>query len=235
MRGGSFMTQKKIISFSLWGNDPKYCLGAIENARLAAEIYPDWICRFYTNADVSVETLGTLANFDNVELCDMPSTCEGWKGMFARFFAVEDDVMISRDCDSRLSWREKEAVDEWLESDKGFHVIRDHPWHTSVIMGGMWGCRNNALPEFLDLMLSWDREDRWQTDQEFLETEIWPLITGDVMIHDSFYQHIPFLTLGIAKDFPTPCINGCFVGQAFEADGSVDQEHVKMLSEGPLL
>lgn len=37
----------KVISFSLWGKDPKYTQGAIANAKLAREIFPDWVCRFY--------------------------------------------------------------------------------------------------------------------------------------------------------------------------------------------
>ena len=38
---------KKIISFCLWGNDPKYTVGALRNAELAKTIYPDWKTRFY--------------------------------------------------------------------------------------------------------------------------------------------------------------------------------------------
>ena len=43
---------KKIISFSLWGTNPKYTIGAIKNADLAEEIYPDWVCRYYVAQDV---------------------------------------------------------------------------------------------------------------------------------------------------------------------------------------
>ena len=62
--------------------------------------------------------------------------------MFWRFEPAgeEDvDVMISRDTDSRLNLREKFAVEEWLESDKGFHIMRDHPHHGYPVLGGMWG------------------------------------------------------------------------------------------------
>lgn len=38
---------KKIIAFSLWGDNPKYTVGAIKNAKLTSEIYPGWISRFY--------------------------------------------------------------------------------------------------------------------------------------------------------------------------------------------
>ena len=46
---------KKIISFSLWGDNPKYTNGAIENADLALEVYPNWICRFYVGTSTPKE------------------------------------------------------------------------------------------------------------------------------------------------------------------------------------
>ena len=42
----------KLITFSLFGDNPLYCVGAVENARLAKEIYPDWVARFYVAQDV---------------------------------------------------------------------------------------------------------------------------------------------------------------------------------------
>ena len=42
----------KIISFLSGGDNPKYTVGAIKNAELAQEIYPDWKCRFYCASDV---------------------------------------------------------------------------------------------------------------------------------------------------------------------------------------
>ncbi len=42
----------KIISFSLWGQNPKYLTGAIRNAVLVKQIYPDWVCRFYVDNKV---------------------------------------------------------------------------------------------------------------------------------------------------------------------------------------
>ena len=38
---------KKIISFSLYGSDSRYCNGILCNVELAKIIYPDWICRVY--------------------------------------------------------------------------------------------------------------------------------------------------------------------------------------------
>ncbi len=38
---------KKIISFSLWGNNKKYLNGALLNYSAQPYIYPDYKCRFY--------------------------------------------------------------------------------------------------------------------------------------------------------------------------------------------
>jgi tagatose-1,6-bisphosphate aldolase non-catalytic subunit AgaZ/GatZ len=38
---------KKLICFSLWGDDKKYLHGALENAELSKRFYPDWRCRYY--------------------------------------------------------------------------------------------------------------------------------------------------------------------------------------------
>ena len=142
---------KKIISYSLWGNTPMYTIGAIRNAEMAKQIYPDWICRFYIGDDVPEDIVRQLNDFDNTEVIMMTHKENDWQGMFWRFYAVDatDDVdyVIFRDTDSRLSTREREAVLEWMNSGKYFHIMRDHPYHTEAIMGGMWGCKPKELIE----------------------------------------------------------------------------------------
>ena len=68
--------------------------------------------------------------------------------MFWRFFAHDEtdcEYVVFRDADSRISKREKMAVDEWIQSGKSIHIMRDHPYHTVPILGGMWGCRNGLM------------------------------------------------------------------------------------------
>ena len=135
---------KKIISFCLWGENPRYTIGALKNAELAKKIYPDWICRYYVGKSTPLQIVKDLYERDNTEIFIMNENGD-WSGMFWRFLPASDSdvgVMISRDTDSRLSEREKEAVDEWLASDKGFHIMRDHPAHGTEILGGMWGAKN---------------------------------------------------------------------------------------------
>ena len=219
----------KVISFSLWGNNPKYVIGAIRNAELARQIYPDWKCMFYFGRSVDRHS-----RFEILNKCEASSviisTDGDWRMMFDRFrpIAEEDDVdvMISRDCDSRLSAREKKAVDEWLLSDKGFHIMRDHPYHSVPILGGMWGMKKGTVPHFKELMEAWPKEDRLQTDQEFLAQKIWPIVKDDAIIHDGFYSHV---WGGIP--FPTNRRDLEFVGEVFDENDKPNQDHKYALSQ----
>jgi hypothetical protein len=222
----------KVISFCLWGNDPKYCTGAIKNAKIAAQLYPDWECWFYlpVNGDIAPHNNLVVAG---VELMRLPNVKVlqserpgNWTMMLDRFLPADKvEVMISRDCDSRLSQREKEAVDEWLASPKGFHIMRDHPWHGTKILGGMFGIKQGCLSNFSHLLDQWRGEDRWQTDQDFLASEIYPRIVNDVFVHDSFFNsHIEDI-------HPFPSLrNGLeFVGQVFDENDATVSEHQEML------
>ena len=137
---------KNIIAYSLWGDDPMYWVGALKNIELSKIYYPGWICRFYIDKNSKTELIETIKG-DNVEVILVDSK-DSFHGMFWRFWASEDldvDIFLSRDCDSRISEREVNAVNEWLESDKDFHIMRDHPYHTVPILGGMWGSRNGLM------------------------------------------------------------------------------------------
>lgn len=133
---------KKVISFSVWGTNPDYLRGAEKNAILAKDIYPGWETWFYVEqgTQVNLEATCTKVIYYDHEV--------GSNGMFQRFRPMQDpsvDVFVSRDCDSRLSDREYQAVLQWLNSDKQFHAMRDHPAHGIPVLGGMWGAKRDHL------------------------------------------------------------------------------------------
>jgi len=188
---------KKIISFSLWGNNPKYTIGAHENVKLQRIFYPGWICRFYVHTSVPKETIELLKK----EGCEIEERTEepfikhmDAPGMFWRFEVLKDkDVerFIIRDADSRLSQREKNCVVDWERSGKEFHIIRDHPMHGTKIMGGMWGATNNFSQRinYDDLLNSFNNssyKNIYATDQEFLAYMIYPLVKDSACIHDDW-------------------------------------------------
>jgi hypothetical protein len=217
---------KKLITFSLWGENPKYTIGALKNVELAKIIYPNWICRFYVGKSVPKEILIHLKSNENVEIVEMDEN-GNWSGMFWRFNpASEDDVdiMISRDCDSRLSQREKSAVDEWINSDKGFHIMRDHPYHGVEILGGMWGVKKGVLPEMKKFIDEFIKGEFWQVDQNFLKEKIYPLIFNNSMVHDEFHNYESF-----KKKFPLERLNKEFVGDVFDENDNRHPEYLKLI------
>ena len=217
---------KKIISFSLWGTNPIYNIGAIRNAELAKLIYPDWTCRFYCGQSVPNSIINELKKFKNVEIVLMEEDGD-WTGMFWRFYACEDsDIMISRDTDSRLSEREKLAVDEWISSDKDFHIMRDHPYHTTEILGGMWGVRNGLLKNMKQLINDYTKGDFWQVDQNFLREKIYPLVVNNSFTHDTYFNYNTN-----SKQFPSKSINKEFVGDVFDENENRHPEYYKFIKE----
>jgi len=205
----------KVIAYSLWGNNTRYTIGAIQNAKLAYYYYPGWISRFYygNNVDNSIiNTLNSIPNTETILITDPPN----WTGMFWRFYAAADsDIMISRDADARISKREACAVNHWLISDKDFHIMRDHPYHARPIMGGMWGCRNGILSNIKSLIYQFHKIDRYEIDQDFLGHVVYPIIHNSCIVHDPFYEK---------KSFPKECGERipCFhIGQAYDQYGVV--------------
>jgi len=209
------MNSKKIISFCLWGNNPKYTFGAVQNAEIALSLFPEWICRFYVGMSTPKHTINELKSMSNVEVIIM-NELGSWNSMFWRFFPISEDeteIMLSRDVDSRLTLREKLCIDEFIESDMLFHSMRDHPWHNGI-MGGMWGAKRGVLKDMKELIDVWEKTDKWQTDQSFLNSIIYPIISETYLLHDSIHL----------KNFPTKRENYSYVGEVFDSN-NVRSEH----------
>ena len=175
----------KIISISVWGNNPQYCIGAIENAKIAKTLMPDWKCRIFLDHTVPMEFQKTLYQMDNVEIAEVES--EGIYGMFWRFYSMfesDDNVCISRDSDSRISEREVRCLNEWLDSDKTFSIIRDHERHYDwPMLGGMWGVKG-MLPENVYVsMEKYSSKHQYAIDQLFLKENVWPIAQKSCIIH----------------------------------------------------
>jgi len=208
----------KVISYSLWGSNPIYTIGAIKNAKLAQELFPDWKCIFYCFNTVPFEIINELKSMDNCIVRLVNSDGDN-RGMFDRFLPAEEDDIeyyICRDTDSRLSPREKIAVNEWIASGKDFHIMRDHPYHATDIMGGMWGVRGGILKGMNVSIQNFNPKIEKGEDQTFLSKVVYPLIYTKQFtckVHDPFFEN---------KPFPAECRRGkenndvWFIGQVFD-------------------
>jgi hypothetical protein len=216
------------LSFSLWGDNPMYNVGTIRNAELWKEIYPDWQMVVYFDNSVPNETIIKLTELGVITI-DMSS--DDLYGMFWRFLAldiIDCEYAVFRDCDSRISIREKMAVDEWIDSGKTLHVMRDHPAHGIPyganglsILGGMWGIKRNNLC-FTEMIVNFciDKPDCYGIDQNFLQF-IYSTFENDKITHDEFFEH---------KPFPIKRESGVFIGGRIDInDKPVGQDYLAVI------
>lgn len=213
---------KKIISFSLFGTDELYYVGALQNLGRQAEIYPDWICRFYVDKNIPDSLINELRGggaevFFGSDILAL----EGHhfvKTIWRFLPALDPDVsvFIVRDADSRLGWREQAAVKEWLSSGKGFHIMRDNPQHTQRMMGGMWGCHSEYLKHLSVLIDGYSFTDAFGNDQCFLEECIYPLAIKDGLVHTSSVKYAGENIRAFPLHPSDPAIR--FVGEQIGAD-----------------
>jgi hypothetical protein len=228
-----------VLSYSLFGANPRYFEGAIANSKLYKIIYPGWIMRVYYDNTVPTWVIKQLRDHD-VELINM--TGSKMNKMSWRFQAASNSVRFcSRDIDSRLSLREKSAVDEWIQSKKYFHIMRDHPSHSIMskssffpILGGMWGSKN--IPNINRLLMNTPttnkQQDIYLDDMIFLTNTIWPMTqVYGVMQHDSFSCN----QYRGSKPFPLQRVGFEHVGSSYMNGKDVNVRDLEKLKQGILL
>ena len=133
----------KVFSFCLYGNNPIYTIGAIKNLKLINKLFPDWKTIVSHADNVDKEVLNQLNN-EGAILIEKDHRLS-FTGMFWRFLPISFDyvdIMVSRDCDSRVSERDVKCIDEFINSKFNYNIVRDHPiGHRWNINGGMWGAK----------------------------------------------------------------------------------------------
>lgn len=208
----------KLISFALWGDNPKYTVGAVKNAKLAREFYPDWTCKFFLQEDVKDE-IGSQLVREGAIVQRVPGPAD-WTFSLNRFRPFTYSWVsrfISRDCDSRFSAREAAAVKEWEDSGFLCHTMKDHPYHYSYpLLAGMTGFKNPALFDFEKELAKYRAASHYHHDQDFLRDVILPFYGHSVAFHGP-----PNFT--VARDPDR------FVGQALNENDEIDQEHLRIL------
>jgi hypothetical protein len=218
---------KKVISFSVYGNSHMYLLGAIENAKLKNVFFPDWHSTFY----VAEKLKGSFANelSEHADEIQFVEGAEDPRAMFWRFLPAADsnnDAVIVRDVDSRLNAKDLSAVNEWLDSGKALHVIRDHPMHNAPILGGLWGIRPATLPEFHQSLSSFIPRGYYGEDQEFLRKYVYEPLRTNCFVHDEI-----FLRNLRAHNFLVNNLDSGYLGESVSDLGEVNEALRKMRTE----
>ena len=223
------MKKKNVVSFSLWGDKEKYFNGAIANINLVPKVYPGWVARVYVDDEYAPQDIDEMRKTGAEVFVEHRQ--HHWAGFFWRFKAMYDDPTIERfivrDTDSRINGRESDAVEEWIDSDLPFHIMRDNAAHNIEIMGGMWGSKAGIIPGFKTMMDDWIAKipniqysrdvPVHGIDQVFLCQKIWPFIYHCHIAHDEYFK----LT-GYERPFRVKLNRDGYVGMVY-SDADADR------------
>lgn len=194
----------KAISYSLFGYKKRYdnCFdfdsylrGLMVNIRINRIIYPNWDNVLNIDQDSYSSPYQPIFNwlqdkgFLVINICpDNEPLCKAmlWR-LKPVFFADQRQNwlythVLSRDADSVGTYREAQAVAQWVEEDKTIHCITDSISHNVYMMGGMIGFRPehfsfrmsvNQWQQLIDIAPGF-KFDRKGSDQDFLNRVVYP-------------------------------------------------------------
>lgn len=203
-----------VFSFCLYGpENSRYYPGLLENIYLAGVYFPTWKVYIYHGPDVTESMLRQLEACSSVVL--RPTGVTGAINMIHRFFAIDEpdvELMMCRDADSRIHWKDRWAIREFAKSPHFLaHTIRDNIEHTARMMGGLWGMRKCGLnihelySKFEDI-----KGHRQGHDQNFLGDMLYPLVKDRLLVH---YSNNRIMAGEHGVEFPFEWINDVYCGR----------------------
>ena len=213
---------KNVFSFSLFGSAEKYSKGLLRNIEVIHQYFPEWYTYIWVGDGVSEEVLVELHEKKNVKL--IPTNETGMVNMSYRFFSIDDPevaIMCVRDADSRIYERDRACIEDFVNSQKLFHIIRDHPNHHHTILGGMWGMKKQFLDRKLqETFQEWrqmNKATEFWNDMDFLRSLFYPHCLPYTMIHDELQKFEP---MQLRTPFRVPLDEKKlhFIGQVYEFD-----------------
>ena len=178
----------KVFSFCIYGTERNYYDGLLENIQIIHEYFPDFEIYIYKGICDSEWIFE-----ENCKVIDTHK--EGAINMLYRYLPIGfADIGFIRDTDSRITERDRWCIQEFLKSDKSYHIIRDHYWHKEPIMGGIFGWKKQ-----IDIDLSLDSVIGYSQDMTYLKEHLYPLIKSDSLIHTNNHafvgEHVELITI----------------------------------------
>lgn len=213
----------RVFSFTLFGSADKYCKGLLRNIEIIQKEFPDYEIWVYIGNDVPAHILEHLSHENNVRCLFTGEV--GMVNKLYRFFAIDSpdvEVMFVRDVDSRIYSRDISTIHEFLQSNKMFHIVRDHPNHFHKIMACSFAIKKGLLAcpvqKLFDEYRKVHEVNTFWNDQEFLADVLYQAVLPYSMIHDDVLDLEP---VSLKTSIKAPIGDGLhFVGQVYEFDNN---------------
>lgn len=179
----------KVFSFCIYGTERNYYEGLLENIQIIREYFPEFEIYIYKGTcDPS-----WIIEGENIKIIE--TNRSGAINMLFRYLPVTfADIGFIRDADSRITERDRWCIKKFLESTKLYHIIRDHFYHKSPIMGGIFGWKQK-----IEFPIDLSPEVGYAHDMSYIETHLYPLIKQNALIHSNIYgfqrEHVELITI----------------------------------------
>jgi len=191
----------KVISYAIFGARQKtaenafefytYMRGLYFNTVMNSLIYPEW----RTHIEIDSGTFSEYDNFFNFLRDEYNASyrvnpseplCKAMLWRMKPVFDEDVDYVLCRDTDALTTYREAQAVQEFVDSGLPVHGITDNPSHTVPLMGGMIGFKAKDIVEryrnWDRLVSKYDLEQRG-SDQVLLAREVYPEFRKRMFAH----------------------------------------------------
>jgi hypothetical protein len=197
----------KVFSFCLYGTEPNYYTGLLENIEIIRTYYPDFTIMVYKG---HCDPSWVLPEDVVVDITNR----DGPINALLRYIPINyAEVGFVRDADSRVNERDRWCIDQFLKSDKSYHSIRDHFWHQSKLMAGTFGWKRP-----MTLMIP-THEVSYGFDEQYLAQCVYDVVKSDLLVHTSVRAFVGEHAEWIEAE-------GDFVGNVIW-DGKPKFEHIK--------
>ncbi len=203
---------ENLVVFSIAKYSEATMESAITNALYCRVVYPGWRCRFYLPSDFPLDAQRKLIG-TGAQIVQVAGRGRLKDPAFWSLHVLGDKKVkyfLMRDIRCQVNVRERLAVDDWLDTRRWFHVMRDHYSHTELILPGMWCGANGALPPITEMLKGFapDLLSSGTHLTAFLGDRVWPTIRGSVCIHDRHHKAMRARSFPKHGDLP----KGEFVG-----------------------
>jgi hypothetical protein len=175
----------KVISLSLFGDNPYYYNHAYKMKDDLPKYFPDWELRIYIHYKTPSFIIKKFIEKGCQVIIIKQDNMTPSDSTFWRFLAAQDDVIfMCRDVDYQLNNFDYQQVNKWLNEDNTKFIkylctysslkfeLLIRGIHSSF-HAGFWGGRNRCVPNILEKINNYKYRKHWRRDELFLENVIW--------------------------------------------------------------
>ena len=167
-----------IISYSIFGTNPKYFKNIINNIQVAKIKLPEWQIRVYIHNKVPKSFIEELyKNGAELYIVNDPICTPGsGSGTFWRFLPLVENVnAVILDADEKIDNKKVNNITYFFQKDKNMiSGMGTSPFPKSHLMAGrLFKKKGFKLPWNEDFIMNYPIRSRWGSDEVFLTNEIY--------------------------------------------------------------